>query len=43
MAVVGDHEKIQRDRERSKKRSASEEAHAVAAKIERLKKRARHV
>ena len=43
MAVIDDHEKIQADRERSRKRSASEEAHAIAAKIQRLKKRARHV
>jgi hypothetical protein len=43
MAVIADHEKIQGDREKSKKRSASEEAHAIAAKIERLKKRARCV
>jgi len=43
MAVIDDHEKIQADRERSRKRSASEEAHAIAAKIQRLKKKARHV
>jgi hypothetical protein len=43
MAVIDDHEKIQADRERSKKRGALEEAHAIAAKIERLKKRARRV
>jgi hypothetical protein len=43
MAVIEDHEKIQADWERSRKRSASEEAHAIAAKIEQLKKRARRV
>jgi hypothetical protein len=43
MAVIKDHEKIQVDRERLRKRSASEEAHAIAAKIQRLKKRARRV
>ena len=43
MAVIDNHEKIQVDRERSRKRSASEEARAIAAKIERLKKRARRV
>jgi len=43
MAAIKKHERIQGDRDRSRKRSASEESRAVAAKIERLKKRARHV
>jgi hypothetical protein len=43
MAVINDHEKIQADQERSKKRGTLEEACAITAKIGRLKKRARHV
>lgn len=43
MAVIKKHERIQGDRDRSRKRSAWEETRAVAAKIERMKKRARHV
>lgn len=40
MAVIDDHENIQVDQERSKKRGALEEAHAITVKIEWLKKRA---
>jgi len=43
MAVIEDHERIQEDWERSKKRSASEQGDVIAVKIERLKKRARRL
>ena len=43
MAVIDDHEKIQVDWERSKKRAPLEEAHVVTAKIEWLMKRPCHV
>ena len=43
MAVIEDHEWIQEDQERSKKRSTSEQGDIIAVKIERLKKRARRL